>query len=101
MPQDIKKLMDIELCNMVFSYFYMLGRSELFAETKLLDLINNARLIPEIAVACRNLAIPQEQFSNARMLRDNIPYVILSEALLDAEKYRKMKILRSLIYRFA
>lgn len=101
MPQDTKKLMDIELCNMVFSYFHMLGRSERFTENALLDQINKVSLIPEVAAACRNPAIPLEQFTNVRMLRDNNPDAILSEVLLDAEKYRKTRILRSLIKKFA
>lgn len=101
MPQDTKKLMDIELCNMVFSYFHMLGRSELFTENTLLDQINKVSLIPEVAAACRNPAIPLEQFTNVRMLRDNNHGAILSEVLLDAEKYRKTRILRSLIKKFA
>lgn len=101
MPQDTRKLMDIELCNMVFSYFHMLGRSEQFAENELLDQINKVFLIPEVTAACRNPAIPLEQFSYVRMLRDNNPDAILSEVMLDAARYRKTKILRSLIKEFA
>ena len=101
MPQDTKKLMDIELCNMVFTYFHMLGRSAQFSEAEPLDQFNKVSLIPEVASACRNPAIPLEQFANVRMLRDNNPDAILSEVLLDAEKYRKTRILRSLIKKFA
>lgn len=101
MPQDTKKLMDIELCNMIFSYFHMLGRSGRFTEAELLDQINKVSLIPEVSAACRNPAIPLEQFSNVRMLRDSNPDAILSEVLLDAQKYRKTRILSNLIKKFA
>lgn len=101
MPQDTKKLMDIELCNMVFSYFHMLGRSELFTESELLDQINRVSSIPEVAAACRNTAIPLEQISNARMLYNNNVDAILSEVLLDAAKYKREKLVRDLIKKFA
>lgn len=101
MPQDIRKLMDIELCNTVFTYFHMMGRSGQFAESKLRDQINKVSLIAEFSAACRNPAISSEQFSNVRMLRDNDPDAILSEVLLDAAKYRKTKIVHSLFKKFA
>lgn len=101
MPQDTKKLMDIELCNMVFSYFHMLGRSELFTESDLLDQINRVSSIPEVTAACRNPAIPLEQFSNIRLLHNNNSDAILSEVLLDAAKYKKTKLVRNLIKKFA
>lgn len=101
MPQDTQKLMDIELCNMVFTYFRMLGRSAQFTEAELREQINQVRFIPEIAAACKNLAIPQNQSPNVQMLRDGNPDAILSEILLDAKKYKKTKFIHSFIKNFA
>lgn len=101
MPQDTEQLMDIELCNMVFTYFHMLARSEQFTNAELLKNISEVIRIPDIVKASENPSIMPEQFQNVRMIRSNKPDDILSAVLLDTAKYKKTKLIRKFIKRFA
>ena len=101
MPQNTQMLMDIELCNMVFTYFYMLGRSGKLKGDQLRAEILRVGLIPEIGVACQNPDIPHNGFPNVEMLQSMDADKILSVVLNDARRYSHTKLVRDVISKLA
>lgn len=101
MPQNIQKLMDIELCNMMFTYFHMLGRSGKLDTTALLAEIQQVLSIPEVTVACHNPDIQPSAFPNVQLLQAGNSGTILQLIQDDAKKYARTKYLKQLFFKLA
>ena len=101
MPQDIRRLMDIELCNMVFTYFRMLGRSERYTRDMLIQEIQRVCKVPEVRSACQNTAIERSQYRNVQLLYADDTEKIMETVEEDMRRYKKTKWIRKLIYKLA
>lgn len=94
MPQNIQKLMDIELCNMMFTYFRMLGRSGNLDTSALLKEIQHVLSISEVTAACRNPDIQLSAFQNVQLLQSSDSGAILQLIQADTKKYAHTKYLK-------
>ena len=101
MPQNIQKLMDIELCNMMFTYFRMLGRSGKLSTSALLTEIQRVLSIPEVIIACRNSDIQPSAFPNVQLLQSSDSSAILQLIQADAKKHARTKYLKQLFFKLA
>lgn len=101
MPQNIRKLMDIELCNMMFTYFRMLGRSGKLDSSALLKEIQRVLSISEVTAACRNPDIQLSAFQNVQLLQSGDSSAILQLIQADAKKYARTKYLKQLFFKLA
>lgn len=101
MPQNIQKLMDIELCNMMFTYFRMLGRSGKLDTSALLKEIQRVLSISEVTAACCNHDIQPSAFKNVQLLQSGDSGAILQLIQADAKKYARTKYLKQLFFKLA
>lgn len=95
MPQPIGKLMDVELCNMTFTYFEMLEAHGKLTE----DAIEAACNIAEVSAAANNAEI-NPNFAKARLLREKNPEAICA-LVKPTMKKRLWQMIKKICYKFA
>lgn len=101
MPQDIEKLMDIELCNMVYTYLTMLGRSGKFSAEEILMKAKEVTTEPEVHKALENSKTDGTKFPATRKMKEQDWDGLIDMILSDAKQYNKKKWIRQLISHLA
>lgn len=101
MPQDIEKLMDIELCNMVYTYLTMLGRSGRLSPEEILARVKDVVEKPEIHMALENPKTDGTKFPAIQKMKEQDWDGLLDMIMSDAKQYNKKKWIRQLISRLA
>lgn len=101
MKQDVKILMDIELCNVVVSYFEMLLRSKLFTRKELQRKIEEVCNMHEVREAANNKKIQLNQWKTVDLLRENNSNLIL-DYICRNQIFKNIKMfIKELMYKLA
>lgn len=101
MPQDIEFLMDIELCNMTFTYFEMLIYTSGFTKENILKEIEKTCNSIEVKIASNNSKLIEQGYIKAKLLREikiNEVYDFLTKKGWKNRLYRKVK---KILFRFS
>ena len=101
MKQNAQVLMDIELCNMMMTYFRMLKQSQRFSEDELRRYINDTIQIPEVRSAAQNPDIPSGEYCNVTMLRDRESERILAELESEFQRNKFKQTIHNMLRRLA
>lgn len=101
MPQDTEKLMDIELCNMAYTYLTMLGRSGKFSHEEILTRIKEVVRIPEVNMALENPKTDGTKFLAIQKMKERDWDGLLDMILSDAKQYNKKQWIRKIINFFS
>lgn len=101
MPQDIEKLMDVELCNMVYTYLTMLGCSGNFSPEEIVSRAKEITTEHEVQKALQNLKTDGTKFPAIRKMKEQDWNGLLGMILNNAKQYNKKKWIRQLVSRLA
>lgn len=100
MPQDICNLMDVELCNMTYTYLTMLFRSGNFSDEILMEQIEKILSIPEVYKAGQNAKVKSRKFPIIEKIKNNDYSGTFDMLKKDLKSYNKKRWLRKLLNYF-
>lgn len=93
--------MDIELCNMVYTYLTMLGRSGKFSTEDILMKAKKITTVPEVQKALQNPKTNSTKFPATQKMKAQDWGGLMDMISSDAKQYNKKKWIRKLASRLA